>query len=120
MNYGEQMEKRVENRAFFATEMHECPRKELPSGKLKGAARLFGQPLGSNWWGKQVGMDMRFRKSPFSTHDVVFEVRDHGFLLGDDLAQHIANGEQAEQLAIFENRQVPDAPVTHHSHAFLQ
>ena len=63
-------------------------------------------------------MRQKERSAPL-TRDVMFELLDDEFLLGDDLPHQISDGNKADQLAAVQDGQMAQPVFRHQHHAFL-
>jgi len=55
-----------------------------------------------------------------AARDIFLWLFDGKFLFGDDLFDHIPDSDDADQLLIFEDRQMPDVFGGHQGHTFFE
>src|ERR1017187_10885786 len=69
--------------------------------------------------GSHLGILARKWHSATVTGDVVLELVDNELLLGDNVFNQIADGNQADELALVDDRKVPQPVFRHKRHTFL-
>jgi hypothetical protein len=65
-----------------------------------------------------IGPGARASRSPV-TVDVMFQLFDNELLITNNAIHHVANRNYADQLSMFEHREMAHGPCSHYGHAFL-